>query len=74
MVTSLAKSGGPAVVQTVGVPRGEGLTQVWQASCGGKSAADLAAPLLLLPDGFSLLPGDEILQVAFNPLDNTCLL
>ncbi|CAL8462363.1 g1896 [Coccomyxa elongata] len=62
-MASLAKSRGPAVVQVVGVPRGEGLAQVWQAACGGKGAGDLAAPLLLLPDGFSLLPGDEILQV-----------
>ncbi len=40
---------------------------MWQAACGGKGTDDLAAALLLLPDGFSLLPGDEILQVALHP-------
>ena len=44
------------------VPLGEGsLQQLWSAACGAGAAPE--APLLLLPEGYALLPGAGIPQV-----------
>lgn len=60
---AVAQVGAAARVRVVGVARGDAAMRVWQAACGGASTADLDAPMLLLPDGFSLLQGDGVLQV-----------
>ena len=57
---AVAKSGGTGEVQVVPVRRGDAAQRLWQRACGGTSIAET---LLLLPDGFSLLPGEGILQV-----------
>jgi hypothetical protein len=45
-------------------PRGQSAQALWQSVCAGGEgvAVPPEAPLLLLPDGFSLLPGEGIPQ------------
>ncbi|KAK9906836.1 hypothetical protein WJX75_008813 [Coccomyxa subellipsoidea] len=68
---TLGKSEGTGEVRVVRVRRGEGAQGLWQRACGGGSTAEMEAPLLLLPDGFSLLPGNGILQVMAGLLATT---
>lgn len=71
---TLGKSGGTGEVRVVRVRRGEGAQGLWQRACGGGSTAEMEAPLLLLPDGFSLLPGNGILQVCAHLAQSSHLL
>ena len=46
---------------------GHSPTAMWQAACQRSGSSDLEAPLLLLPEGFSVLPGDDDDNVKASP-------
>ncbi|CAL5227669.1 g10676 [Coccomyxa viridis] len=50
-------------LQVIDVAPGHDAAAVWSAACKRtESRMDFAAPLLLLPEGYSLLPGDKVQQ------------
>ena len=48
---------------------GHNPTAMWQAACQRGGSGGLEAPLLLLPEGFSVLPGDDDDNVKASPPD-----
>lgn len=52
-------------LQVIDVAPGHDAAAVWSAACKRtESRMDFAAPLLLLPEGYSLLPGDKVQQAS----------
>ena len=50
-------------LQVIDITPGHDAAAVWGAACRrSESRLDLATPLLLLPEGYSLLPGDTVQQ------------
>ena len=50
-------------LQVIDITSGHDAAAVWGAACRrSESRLDLATPLLLLPEGYSLLPGDTVQQ------------
>lgn len=52
-------------MQVIDVAPGHDAAAIWAAACKRiESRMDSAAPLLLLPEGYSLLPGDKVQQAS----------
>ena len=52
-------------LQVIDIAPGHDTTAVWAAACKRtESRMDFATPLLLLPEGYSLLPGDKVQQAS----------
>lgn len=54
-------------MQVVDVAPGHDATAIWLAACQRGSRMEFETPLLLLPEGYSLLPGDGIEQARPSP-------
>ena len=52
-------------LQVIDIAPGHDAAAVWTAACKRtESRMDFATPLLLLPEGYSLLPGDRVQQAS----------
>ena len=54
-----------AQLQLLELAPGHSPAAMWQAACQRGDSGRLGAPLLLLPEGYSMLPGDD--NVKANP-------
>ena len=48
-----------AQLQLLDLAPGHSPTAMWQAACQRSGSSGFEAPLLLLPEGYSMLPGDD---------------
>ena len=51
-------------LQLLDLAPGHSPTAMWRAACRRGDSAGLEAPLLLLPEGYSMLPGDDIVKAS----------